>query len=248
MFKESILWIFAWPSNNGVLFWGVLCGLFWVCILWWRIRSPTDLRDTANKRQELGIDIETRTCPERIWWQHYAGWWLNQPIWRICSSNWVNIFPNFRDEHKKYVKPPPTMDLIAFCLGFLPHYGNIKGEKSLIFPEWFPKSQGFQLNPLPLKRKHLQYYGGTNRDLLMVSTHLKNISQIGTFPQIGVKIKDIWNQHLEYYGGTNKELLHLLILGGKYIWDSCGNRIMKTKALTYWNFEKMKQTKASKNN
>ena len=31
----------------------------------------------------------------------------------------------------------------------------------------------------------------------MVSTQLKNISQIGNFPQIGVKIKNIWNHHLE---------------------------------------------------
>ena len=29
----------------------------------------------------------------------------------------------------------------------------------------------------------------------MVSTHLKNISQLGSFPQIGVKIKDIGNHH-----------------------------------------------------
>ena len=31
---------------------------------------------------------------------------------------------------------------------------------------------------------------------LVVSTHLKNISQIGSFPQVGVKIKIIWNHHL----------------------------------------------------
>ena len=30
---------------------------------------------------------------------------------------------------------------------------------------------------------------------LVVSTHLKNISQIGSFPQVGVKIKNIWNHH-----------------------------------------------------
>ena len=30
----------------------------------------------------------------------------------------------------------------------------------------------------------------------MVSTHLKNISQIGSFPQVGVKIENIWNHHL----------------------------------------------------
>ena len=31
---------------------------------------------------------------------------------------------------------------------------------------------------------------------LVVSTHLKNISQIGSFPQVGLKIKHIWNHHL----------------------------------------------------
>ena len=30
----------------------------------------------------------------------------------------------------------------------------------------------------------------------MVSTHLKNISQIGNLPQIEVKIKNLWNHHL----------------------------------------------------
>ena len=30
---------------------------------------------------------------------------------------------------------------------------------------------------------------------MVVSTHLKNTSQIGSFPQVGVKIKNIWNHH-----------------------------------------------------
>ena len=34
---------------------------------------------------------------------------------------------------------------------------------------------------------------------LVVSTHLKNISQIGNLPQIGVKIKNIWNHQLDGY-------------------------------------------------
>ena len=34
---------------------------------------------------------------------------------------------------------------------------------------------------------------------LVVSTHLKNISQIGSFPQVGVKIKNNWNHHLVYF-------------------------------------------------
>ena len=32
----------------------------------------------------------------------------------------------------------------------------------------------------------------------MVSTHLKNIGEFGSFPQVGVKIKNIWNHHLDY--------------------------------------------------
>ena len=35
--------------------------------------------------------------------------------------------------------------------------------------------------------------------LVDVSTHLKNISQNGNLPQIGVKIKNIWNHNLVLY-------------------------------------------------
>ena len=34
----------------------------------------------------------------------------------------------------------------------------------------------------------------------MVSTPLKNISQHGNLPQIGVKIRNIWNHHLVFFG------------------------------------------------
>ena len=34
---------------------------------------------------------------------------------------------------------------------------------------------------------------------LVVSTHLQNISEIGSFPQVGVKIKNPWNHHLDGY-------------------------------------------------
>ena len=36
----------------------------------------------------------------------------------------------------------------------------------------------------------------TTVNWLVVSTHLKNIGQIGNLPQIGVKMKNIWNHHL----------------------------------------------------
>ena len=33
---------------------------------------------------------------------------------------------------------------------------------------------------------------------LVVSTHLKNISQIGSSPQIGMNIKNVWNHHPDH--------------------------------------------------
>ena len=35
------------------------------------------------------------------------------------------------------------------------------------------------------------------KDWLVVSPHPKNISQIGSFPQVGLKLKNIWNHRLE---------------------------------------------------
>ena len=34
---------------------------------------------------------------------------------------------------------------------------------------------------------------------MVVSTHLKNISQTGSFSQVGMKIKNVWNHHPEIY-------------------------------------------------
>ena len=61
----------------------------------------------------------------------------------------------------------------------------------------------------------------------MISTHLKNISQIGSFPQVGVKIENISNHHLgETFRNLHLQLwkkytpedainvVHLRILGG----------------------------------
>ena len=36
-----------------------------------------------------------------------TGLWLNQPIWKICSSKWVSS-PILRGENKTYLKPPPS--------------------------------------------------------------------------------------------------------------------------------------------
>ena len=38
-----------------------------------------------------------------------------------------------------------------------------------------------------------------NRYQLVVATHLKNICQTGNLPQIGMKIKNVWNHQLGYH-------------------------------------------------
>ena len=56
----------------------------------------------------------------------------------------------------------------------------------------FWKSQcDFIYNCIPVRKQ--------NRIWLVVSTHLKNISQNGNLPQIGVTIKNVWNHHLGIY-------------------------------------------------
>ena len=51
-----------------------------------------------------------------------------------------------------------------------------------------------------LRYQQRVYYPGTSLVAkLVVSTHLKNISQNGSLPQVGLKIRNIWNQHLDIY-------------------------------------------------
>ncbi len=56
----------------------------------------------------------------------------------------------------------------------------------------------------------------------MVSTHLKNISQIGSFPQVGVKTKNIWNHHLV----QTSDKLALSIQRMSYILDFCHSGVV----------------------
>ena len=58
---------------------------------------------------------------------------------------------------------------------------------------------------------------------LVVSTHLKNISQIGSFPQVGMKIKNVWNHHLDTHPRApfkveSRDSSTLAVLGWRSIW------------------------------
>ena len=43
-----------------------------------------------------------------------TSWWLNQPIWKICSSNWI-ISPGFGGENKTCLKPPTSWNICSIA-------------------------------------------------------------------------------------------------------------------------------------
>ena len=43
--------------------------------------------------------------------QSISSWWLNQPLWKICSSNWI-ICPKNRDEHKQIFENTTTQHMV----------------------------------------------------------------------------------------------------------------------------------------
>ena len=58
---------------------------------------------------------------------------------------------------------------------------------------------------------------------LAVSTHLRNISQNGNLPQIGMNIKNIWNHHLDYsYSKYPRFFRSWPFLGAFYVTFSLG--------------------------
>ena len=51
------------------------------------------------RSQEVGAHVAQKTTRHHT---NKAGWWLNRPIWKICSSNWI-ISPS-RDENLKKIE------------------------------------------------------------------------------------------------------------------------------------------------
>ena len=170
----------------------------------------------------LSLDATTASTKSNrtnIQWQAcwFSCWWLNQPIQNICSSNWI-VSPG-RGENKKSLKPPPSANFgleVSFHLNRHWIFGlqrkrTERFQKGLTFSEiallpsatWDPnpvqiasKRESWDLNsggleiPEPIQSQTLAMILW-----LVVGTHLKNISEIGSIPQVGLKIKNIWNHH-----------------------------------------------------
>ena len=66
--------------------------------------SPVTMNTLGAQSKELCFIFRTfgTTCHKPA----FSGWWLNQPLWKTCSSNWKTS-PN-RGENQKYLKPPPS--------------------------------------------------------------------------------------------------------------------------------------------
>ncbi len=76
-----------------------------------------------------------------------SSWWF-QPIWRICSSNW--IMSSSRGEHKQYLKTPPSVPLKLLLLYFLEenkkkhHYTFLKLAR--VKDSWIPSRSSLSSN------------------------------------------------------------------------------------------------------
>ena len=74
--------------------------------------------------------------------------------------------------------------------------GRISSLAASCFPKKYGQNMTWWHNNLPPRSiLHWNWKELGIFDYLVVSTHLKHISQTGSFPQVGVKIKNIWNHH-----------------------------------------------------
>ena len=86
----------------------------------------------SSKCRSFSFSI-LKNCSPQSWEKDSdssTSWWLNQPFWNICSSNWI-ISPN-RDEHTKCLKPPSSYNFdTKFILILHQFMQPVKQETSL---------------------------------------------------------------------------------------------------------------------
>ena len=135
----------------------------------------------------LGSTPENGKSPFSIV-KHIFKWWIFQPVMLVFLGV---RFACFRD---------------IFCWCFI----NIKyqSEKNQITNlnglQFFICQGSWKAQKKCMKLFNLKMSLGAGispetcvRITFVVSTHLKNISQIGNLPQIGVNIQNVWNHHLD---------------------------------------------------
>ena len=88
-----------------------------------------------------------------------TSWWLNQPIWKVCSSNWI-ISPS-RFENRKYLSCHHLIAVFGrFLLGQnLPIFRARRLDQPLTFSDVFQatvRSVAFFHHPKPGRWRHCQ--------------------------------------------------------------------------------------------
>ena len=80
------------------------------------LQNVQSLYVTNEKTWGLGLAQKKWKCEKYtvIGRRRFTSWWLNQPIWKICSSNWI-ISPSRGENTKIYLKPPPSSTTVESC-------------------------------------------------------------------------------------------------------------------------------------
>ncbi len=140
-------------------------------------------------------------------WEKFPNIFANHIPQGPWPSLWLDVQRYPDDKHIYFGYGPLTVTvttrIITFLVGnpYKPSFATVTGwgvDPTYTVYRYVP--QGPQITVI--NHSQAQKLGWLNhfqwiQNWLVVSTHLKNISQNGNLPQIGVKIKNIWNHHPE---------------------------------------------------
>ena len=125
---------------------------------WWNSKNPLESRTRISHQWHLpeALPDWEKNPPVEFFWGWFSSWWLNQPIWKICSSK-CESSPN-RDEHKKIFEtttspftgwlirdPKKNNDLLESLVTWFFFPTQLK-QKNMLFRigSFFPKGSGWK--------------------------------------------------------------------------------------------------------
>ena len=88
------------------------------------------------------VQLIFSTDQNRLFLSYRTSWWLNQPIWKICSSNWI-ISPSRGENNKIFELPPPRESMVAQKHRM--EFGSLKLD--IPWPSKPLKKAGFAIKP-----------------------------------------------------------------------------------------------------
>lgn len=97
-----------------------------------------------------------------------------------------------------YDTNPPATSYSGFNFGEIPSQTDhriLGSSKNVFSPNWREKFHNPKISLNILLELSISLYLGAREKLVGGSIHLKNISQVPSFPQIGVNIESVWNHH-----------------------------------------------------